>query len=314
MEKITLKNTDLQVSNINLGGNVFGWTLNETESFAILDAYAEAGHNFIDTADAYGWWLGKQGISETIIGNWMKSRGNRKEMVIATKVGSQTATNPGPNVSIEYISKTVDESLERLQTDYIDLYYTHFDDGLTPVEETLSAYDIAIKAGKVRYIGASNISPERLEQSFHASDKYNLPRYIALQPHYNLLERYGYESNFAPLAEKYNLSVFPYFALASGFLTGKYRKEQDFKKSVRGEGAAQYFNEHGLTVLHCLDFIHAKNGASQASIALAWLLNRQNIVAPIVSATNQSQLHSILIASELKLDLEDLQWLDRVTL
>ena len=210
MKKIKLTNTNLDVSRINFGGNVFGWTLNENQSFEILDAFVDAGFNFIDTADTYSWWVnGVGGQSESILGKWMKARNNREDLVIATKVGSQTKEHPN-DVSKKHILKSVDESLQRLQTDYIDLYYTHFDDETTPVEETLSAYDKAIKAGKVRYIGASNISTERLIESFEVAMKKNLPKYVALQPLYNLMERTKYEEKYRPLAEKYDLSVFPY--------------------------------------------------------------------------------------------------------
>lgn len=307
--KIKIGSSDLEVARINLGGNVFGWTLDEQQSFEILDAFTAAGFNFIDTADTYSWWVnGTGGQSETIIGNWLKSRGNRDQLVIATKVGSQTKEHPN-DISKKHILKSVDESLQRLQTDYIDLYYTHFDDGTTPVEETLSAYDEIVKAGKVRYIAASNLSPERLIASFEASEKNGFPKYQALQPHYNLLERSQYETDYAPLVEKYGLTVFPYFALAAGFLTGKYRSEEDLGKSVRGGGAKKYLNEHGLAVLAALDKVAAKHDSNPATVALAWLLAQPHIGAPIVSATSQSQLETLVAAPNLKLDAEDLAWL-----
>ncbi|RYY70828.1 MAG: aldo/keto reductase, partial [Chitinophagaceae bacterium] len=194
-------------------------------SFDILDAFTAEGFNFIDTADTYAWWVnGVGGQSETIIGNWMKARGNRKDMVIATKVGSQTKEHP-IDISRKHILHSVEQSLQRLQTDHIDLYYTHFDDGVTPVEETMSTYDELVKSGKVRYIAASNVTPERLQESFDVAGKNGFSKYIALQPHYNLVERSGYETNYAPLVEKYGLTVFPYWALAAGFLTGKYRSQ-----------------------------------------------------------------------------------------
>ena len=219
MKKIKINHTDLEVGRINFGGNVFGWTLDEQQSFEILDAFIGAGFNFIDTADTYPWWVnGKGGLSESIIGNWLKARGNRDKIVIATKVGSETKEHPF-DISKKHILKSVDESLQRLQTDYIDLYYTHFDDNKTPVEETLSAYNEILKAGKVRYIAASNVSPERLLQSFEIAEKENFPKYVALEPHYNLVERTKYETQYFSLAQKYNLSVFPYWSLAAGFLT-----------------------------------------------------------------------------------------------
>jgi len=197
MERIQVNNTDLSIGRINFGGNVFGWTLDQLQSFEILDTFTDAGYNFIDTADTYSWWVnGKGGQSETIIGNWLKARRSREKMVIATKVGSETKEH-GYDISKKHILKSVDESLQRLQTDYIDLYYTHFDDKVTPIEETLSAYDEAIKAGKIRYIAASNLSPERLAQSFDVAEQNNLPKYVALQPHYNLVERENYEKKLA---------------------------------------------------------------------------------------------------------------------
>lgn len=307
MKKRNIGGTDLNVAPINLGGNVFGWTLNEAESFKILDAFVDKGYNFIDTADIYSFWVngGVGGQSEEIIGNWMKSRGNREDIILATKVGGADQVH-GLDTSRKHILKSVDESLQRLKTDYIDLYYTHFDDEVTPVEETLSTYDELIKAGKVRYIGASNISPARLEESFAVSEKNNLAKYVALQPHYNLVERQIYESEYAPLAEKYNLSVFTYWSLASGFLTGKYRTEDDLQKSARGNDVAKYLNESGKSVLASLDAIAEKHKSSPAAVSLAWLLAQPHITAPIASATSESQLNTLFEATELKLDSEDL--------
>ena len=313
MSKVKINNTDLEITRINLGGNVFGWTLDENKSFDILDQFIEKGGNFIDTADTYPWWInGTGGLSETIIGKWIKSRGNRRNLVIATKVGSQTKEHDY-DISKKHILRSVDESLLRLQTDCIDLYYTHFDDGKTPVEETLSAYDEIIKAGKVRYIAASNVSPDRLVASFETAEKNDLPKYVALQPHYNLVERTKYEAEYAPLVEKYNLSVFPYYSLAAGFLTGKYRSEADFGKSVRGAGAKQYLNEKGFAVLEALDKVSAKHGTSQAAVALAWLLAQPHIGAPIASATSQNQLDTLFAATKLNLDKEDLELLDKAS-
>lgn len=307
MKKRNIGGTDLNVAPINLGGNVFGWTLNEAESFKILDAFVDKGYNFIDTADIYSFWVngGVGGQSEEIIGNWMKSRGNREDIILATKVGGADQVH-GLDTSRKHILKSVDESLQRLKTDYIDLYYTHFDDEVTPVEETLSTYDELIKAGKVRYIGASNISPTRLEESFAVSEKNNLAKYVALQPHYNLVERQKYESEYAPLAEKYNLSVFTYWSLASGFLTGKYRTEDDLQKSARGNDVAKYLNESGKSVLASLDAIAEKHKSSPAAVSLAWLLAQPHITAPIASATSESQLNTLFEATELQLDSEDL--------
>ena len=310
MKQIKISHTDLEISPVNLGGNVFGWTLDEQQSFAILDQFVDGGFNFIDTADTYPWWInGTGGLSETIIGKWMKARANRNKVVIATKVGSETKKH-GFDVSKKHILKSVDESLQRLQTDYIDLYYTHFDDEKTPIEETLSAYDEIIKAGKVRYIGASNLSTERLTESFNVAEKEGLPKYVALQPHYNLVEREKYETQYQPIAEKYGLSVFPYWSLAAGFLTGKYRSEADLSKSVRGGLAKKYLNKKGLEVLSALDKVSIKHEATPATVALAWLLAQPNIDAPIASATSKSQLETIFAAPEMKLDEEDLNLLN----
>ncbi|MCW3169485.1 aldo/keto reductase [Chryseobacterium sp. 09-1422] len=313
MEKRKIKNTDLLAAPINFGGNVFGWTLDEQESFNILDLFTGGGFNFIDTADTYSWWVnGKGGQSEEIIGKWMKQRGNRDELVIATKVGSETKEHDF-DISKKHILKSVDESLARLQTDHIDIYYTHFDDHKTPVEETLEAYDEIIKAGKVRYIAASNVTPERLRESFEVADKNNLPKYVALQPHYNLLEREKFETEYADLVKEYDLSVFSYWSLAAGFLTGKYRTEEDLAKSARGEGVRKYLNEKGSEVLKALDQISEKHETTQASVALAWLLANPLVTAPIVSATSKSQLETLFQAPELNLSSEDIELLNKVS-
>ncbi|WP_053970215.1 aldo/keto reductase [Mangrovimonas sp. ST2L15] len=313
MKKIKIGQTDLQVAPINLGGNVFGWTLNEKESFHILDAFVDQGFNFIDTADMYSYWVdGKGGgQSETILGKWMKERKNREQVIMATKVGGETGIHP-KDTSKKHILKAVDQSLTRLQTDYIDLYYTHFDDEVTPVEETLEAYQEIIQAGKVRYIAASNLSPERIHDSFQASEKYGLPKYQALQPHYNLLER-DFESTYRPLAEQYGLTVFPYWSLASGFLTGKYRSEADLEKSPRGGSVKKYLNDKGLAILEALDTVSNKHQTTPATVSLAWLLAQPTIGAPIASATSQSQLKTLFEAPLLNLDAEDLELLDKAS-
>lgn len=314
MKKIQIGKTDLQITPFNLGGNVFGWTLDDQKSFEILDAFAEAGHNFIDTADMYSYWIdgGAGGESETIIGKWMKARGNRDQMIIATKVGGPTGVNETDS-GRKHIMETVDKSLERLQTDYIDLYYLHYDDEKTPVEETLRAFDELVKAGKVRHIAASNISPERLKESLEFSDKNNLSKYQALQPLYNLVERKGYETNYAPIVAEHQLTVFPYSALASGFLSGKYRSEADFNKSPRGQSAANYLNENGLNVLNALDQIAEKHQTAPAAVSLAWLSAQPNIGGPIASATSKGQLTEILSSMTLQLDDADLALLDKVS-
>lgn len=307
MKKVKLKNTDLEVSSINFGGNVFGWTLDEKQSFGILDQIFDVGINFVDTADSYSYWVegGAGGQSETIIGKWMKKRALREQVVIATKVGGETGLHP-IDTSKKHILKTVDESLKRLQTDYIDLYYTHFDDGVTPVEETLEAYDQIIKAGKVRYIAASNVTPERLIQSFEASEKYNLPKYVALQPHYNLVVREQFEKQYAPLVEQYDLSVFTYWSLEAGFLTGKYQTEADFENTARGKGIKKHFNDRGKNILNALDAIAKKHHTTPTTIALRWLLTNPLVTAPIVSTTKENQLQALLAVSQVVLDQADL--------
>ncbi|WP_286767301.1 MULTISPECIES: aldo/keto reductase [Sphingobacterium] len=313
MKKVEIQHTDLQIAPINFGGNVFGWTLDEQKSFEMLDKFVGAGFNFIDTADTYSWWVnGTGGQSEEIIGKWLKSRGNRQNIVIATKVGSETKEH-GYDISRKHILKSADESLRRLGVDHIDLYYTHFDDNVTPVEETLSAYADLIKAAKVRYIAASNLSPTRLTESFDVAEKNGLPKYVALQPHYNLVERAGFETDYAGLVEKYGLSVFPYWSLAAGFLTGKYRTEADFDKTARGGGIKKYFDAKGKAVLKALDVISEKHGTKQATVALAWLLAKPLITAPIVSATSESQLDTLCSAPTLKLDTEDIELLNEVS-
>jgi len=313
MKKVRIKNTDLEIAPINFGGNVFGWTLDEKESFNILNKFEEGGFNFIDTADTYSWWVnGKGGQSEEIIGKWMKERKNRQDIVLATKVGSETKEH-GFDISKKHILKSVDESLKRLGTDHIDLYYTHFDDNKTPVEETLSAYDEIVKAGKVRYIAASNVSPERLIESFEVAEKNNFPKYVALQPHYNLVEREKFETEYAPLVEKFGLSVFPYWSLAAGFLTGKYRTETDFETTARGGGIKKYFDDKGKAVLSALDKVSEKHQSQPATVALAWLLANPLITAPIVSATSERQLQTIFDAAKLHLDSEDLEILNQAS-
>lgn len=314
MKKTKIGQTDLEVAPLNLGGNVFGWTLDEKGSFEILDGFVEGGYNFIDTADMYSYWIngGAGGESETIIGQWMKERANRDQIILATKGGGPTGVQEIDN-SKAHMIKSVDQSLKRLQTDYIDLYYTHYDDEKTPVEETLEAYAEVIKAGKVRHIAVSNMSPERIQTSFEASEKLGLPKFQALQPLYNLVERSGYEEHYAPIAEKYGLSVYPYASLAQGFLSGKYRSEADLGKSVRGGGLKKYLEGNGLFVLDALDQVAKKHNASPTTVSLAWLLAQPHVDAPIVSATSKEQLHSLLAAPKLVLDQEDLNLLDKAS-
>ena len=314
MRKIKIGHSNLEIAPFNLGGNVFGWTIDEQKSFEILDAFVEAGFNFIDTADMYSYWIdgGPGGQSEATIGKWMQARNNREQMIIATKVGGPTGEH-GIDTSRKHILASVEKSLKRLQTDYIDLYYLHYDDEKTPVEETLRAFDELVKSGKVKHIAASNISAERLKESLEFSDKHNISKYQALQPLYNLLERKDYEQNYAPLVEEHGLTVFPYYALASGFLTGKYRSEADFKKSPRGQGAANYLNEKGLNILNALDQIADKHHTVPATVSLAWLQAMPNIGAPVASATSKNQLTEILESTKLNLDQTDLALLNKVS-
>ena len=314
MKKIKLGQTDLEVAPFNLGGNVFGWTLDEEKSFEILDAFVEAGYNFIDTADMYSYWVdgGAGGQSETIIGKWMKARGNRNRVIIATKAGGPTGVNETDSSS-RHILETVEKSLERLQTDYIDLYYLHYDDEKTPVSETLQAFDQLVKSGKVKHIAVSNISPERLKESLEYSDQNNIAKYQVLQPLYNLVERKGYETDYAPIVAEHNLTVFPYYALAAGFLTGKYRSEADFNKSPRGQGAAKYLDKQGLKILDALVKVAGKHHTVPAAVSLAWLSAQPNIGGPVASATTKDQLNEILSSVNLNLDKEDLALLDSVS-
>ncbi|MGK4566322.1 aldo/keto reductase [Flavobacterium sp. 3HN19-14] len=303
MQKRQLGDSDLRVYPITFGGNVFGWTLNEKQSFEILNGFTEAGFNFIDTADVYSRWKpGNQGgESETIIGKWMKEKKNRHDIILTTKVGSDMGDGK-KGLKKNYILKAVEDSLLRLQTDYLDLYQTHFDDVDTPVQETLEAYNQLIKAGKIRWIGASNMSVDRLKESLAVSRENNLPEYQTFQPHYNLCEREIYENGLEPVCQGHLLGVIPYYSLAAGFLTGKYRTEEDLGKSVRGGGAAKYLNEKGFRILDALDEAAKQYNTTDAAVALAWLIQRPSITAPIVSATSLSQLDSIIAAPELNLD------------
>jgi aryl-alcohol dehydrogenase-like predicted oxidoreductase len=297
--------TDLNVFPLSLGGNVFGWTANEEQSFAVLDAYAAAGGNFIDTADMYSCWVpgNSGGESETIIGRWMKSRGNRNKIVIATKVGMLPRL---PGLSAKNIQRAAEDSLERLQTDRIDLYYAHEDDRATPLVETLRAFDGLVRSGKVRYIAASNYHGQRLAEAIRTSRREGFAQYVALQPHYNLMERDKYEGELMETVAAEGLGALPYFALASGFLTGKYR-EGSKVDSKRAEGARTYFNEKGRKVLAALDEIASARKEAVATIALAWLAAQPTVVAPIASARTPEQLKPLLRLAEVKLTKEEVQ-------
>jgi aryl-alcohol dehydrogenase-like predicted oxidoreductase len=310
MQKRRLGRSDLEVAPFCFGGNVFGWTTDEKTSFALLDGFVERGFNFIDTADAYSRWVPGHtgGESEAIIGRWMKQRANRDKVIIATKVGADMGE--GRTMAPAYVRKAVEDSLRRLQTDRIDLYQTHWDDAKTPLEEVLSTYADLIKAGKVRTIGASNYSAARLKEALEISASQGLPRYESLQPQYNLVERADYEAELGPLCRREEIGVIPYYSLASGFLTGKYRAKDDAKKSARGSGATKYLDDKGLRVLAALDEIAAERKASVAQIALAWLLAKPELTAPIASATSLAQLEELLGAVRLELSPADVGRLD----
>ncbi|WP_326722146.1 aldo/keto reductase [Streptomyces sp. NBC_00243] len=295
-----LGSSGLEVFPLALGGNVFGWTADETRSFAVLDAYAAAGGNFLDTADSYSAWIdgNKGGESETIIGKWVKARGNRADVVIATKV-SQHPDYPG--LSGVNIKAAADASLRRLGTDYIDLYFTHFDKPEVPVEEIIGALDELVKAGKVRNIAASNISPERLQESLDFSDREGLARYVALQPHYNLVSRDTYEGPLRDIASRSGLAAVPYFALAAGFLTGKYRPGTTVD-SPRAAGAGKHLEtERGLRVLAALDEAAQAHDVPVATVALAWLAAQPTVAAPIASARVVEQLPALVGVADLVL-------------
>ncbi len=311
MKNVQLGNTDLEIKPIFFGGNVFGWTLNEEESFRILDGFLDRGFNAIDTANNYSYWVdGNVGTeSERIIGNWIKSRGVRDQIVLATKVGGRNMIQDKPNTTKAHILKEVEESLIRLHTDYIDLYQTHYDDINTPVEETLSAYNQLIKERKVRYIGASNFSSERLIESLDKSELYNLPQYKTLQPEYNLYDRQHFEEFLQPVAEKYNLAVIPYYSLASGFLSGKYKTEEDLQQSLRGQGIKKYLNERGFKILDALQTISTRYNISYSAVALAWLMDQKTVVAPIASATKEQHLDAFVEAVNVQLSHDDVKLL-----
>jgi aryl-alcohol dehydrogenase-like predicted oxidoreductase len=311
MQKRRLGRSDIELPPIMFGGNVFGWTADEATSFKLLDACVAAGINAIDTADVYSVWArGHQGgESEIVIGNWLKRRGKRDDVIIATKVGSQMGSGD-KGLSRNWIMKECDASLKRLQTDVIDLYQAHRDDPDTSQEETAQAFADLIKQGKVRAIGASNFVATRLKSALDVSKAHNLPRYESLQPLYNLVERPAFEEELEPLCQAEQLGVINYYALAAGFLTGKYRSEADLKKSPRGGGVKKYLGEAGQRVLRELDDVAATHKATPAQVALAWLIARPSVTAPIASATNLEQLQDIVQAVQLKLTAKEIDALN----
>lgn len=314
MSKRALGNSGISVHPLALGGNVFGWTIDEPTSFQILDAFVAEGLDLIDTADIYSKWAAGNhgGESETIIGNWLKGSGNRSKVIIATKVGMELSPEK-KGLSKAYIFRAVEDSLKRLQTDYIDLYQSHQDDPDTPLAETLEAYSELIRQGKVRAIGASNYSAERLSEALEVSRKLGYPRYETLQPNYNLYDRAGYEDTLEPVCRTNGLGVISYFSLASGFLTGKYRSETDLSKSARGGGVKKYLNPRGFRILAALDRVADQHRSTPATIALAWLIARPGIAAPIASATSLKQLEGLAAAARIELDAASIELLNQAS-
>ncbi|MDX6204336.1 MAG: hypothetical protein QOF39_393 [Frankiales bacterium] len=304
---VSLGRTDLDVFPLCLGGNVFGWTADEPQSRAVLDAYTRQGGNFIDTSNSY---LVEHGRSETIIGRWMADRGHHDRIVVATKVGGGRGTVR--NLRAETITGEAHASLERLQTDCIDLYYAHFDDEATPLEESLGAFDALVRAGTVRHLGASNYTPERLTAALEFQREHGLAEFSVLQPHYNLVER-DFERTLLPVADAWDLAVLPYYALAKGFLTGKYRPGSEAVESQRAEGARAYLDQGGAPVLTALDAVAAAHDTTVAAVALAWLLARPRVVAPIASARTLEQLEHILPAATLTLTTAEIDMLSATT-
>jgi aryl-alcohol dehydrogenase-like predicted oxidoreductase len=314
MKKRKLGNSGLEVAPLAFGGNVFGWTADEQTAFKLLEAFVAFGFNLIDTADIYPKWApgNKGGESETIIGNWLKRSGNREKIVLATKVGSEMG--PGEKgLSRAYILRAVEDSLKRLQTDHIDLYQSHVDDPETPLEETLEAYAQLIKQGKVRAIGASNYSAERLAQALQVSKQQGLPSYQCLQPEYNLYDRANYETKLESLCQQNGLGVISYFSLASGYLSGKYRSEKDLSKSARGQFVGKYLNDRGVRILQALDQVAKQVNSNPARVSIAWLVARPSITAPIASATNLEQLNDLVEGTKLQLDRSAIELLNNAS-
>ncbi len=309
MQNRSLGHSGLEIAPLMFGGNVLGWTTDEATSFKLLDRFVAAGLNAIDTADVYSRWVPghKGGESETVLGNWLKARGGRDKVIIATKVGFDQKQG---GLAKDRILAKAEDSLRRLQTDYIDLYQSHLDDPATPLEETLAAHETLIKQGKVRAIGASNYTAPRLAEALKVSAAKGLHRYESLQPHYNLYERKGYEEALEPLALEEGIGVIPYYSLASGFLTGKYRPDGNFTQSPRGAGVKAMLNPRGLRILAALDAVAARTRSTPASVALAWLMARPSITAPIASATSLRQLEELIAATRLSLDREAIAQLD----
>jgi aryl-alcohol dehydrogenase-like predicted oxidoreductase len=314
MEKRQLGNSGLEVAPLAFGGNVFGWTADEPTSFALLDAFVDGGFNLIDTADMYSTWVQGHsgGESEAVIGKWLKHSAKRAQVLIATKVGKEMG--PGrKGLSKAYILQAVEDSLRRLQTDYIDLYQSHDDDPQTPLEETLEAYDQLIRQGKVRAIGASNFSAQRLAESLEVSEQTGYPRYESLQPLFNLYDRVDYEKELQPLCREKGLGVISYFSLASGFLTGKYRSGADLSKSARSKFVEKYINERGFRIVEALNRVAQQHNLTPAQLSLAWLISQPTITAPIASATNLAQLNELMQAARIELSADVIEQLNQAS-
>lgn len=314
MQTRKLGNSSLNVPVIMLGGNVFGWTLDEKASFRILDTALDLGLNFIDTADIYSYWGpgNSGGESETILGKWFVRTGKRSHVILATKLGKPMGEGK-KGLSGRYMKQAVEDSLKRLQTDFIDLYQSHMDDPETPLEETMEAFTQLVKEGKVRVIGASNYSGRRLRESLDLSRKYQLESYQSIQPHYNLVERASYEKEISSVVKESGIGVIPYYSLASGFLSGKYRTLDDTRGKARGQGAAKYITPDGLAVLEVLDEIAEEYNSNPARVSLAWLIAQPGITAPIASATTESQLQDLVEATKLNLQPGSIEKLTSVS-
>ncbi len=314
MEERQLGQSGIAVAPLAFGGNVFGWTADEAMSFRLLDTFVAAGFNLIDTADVYSRWASGHagGEFETIIGKWLKARGGRERVVIATKLGMEMGEGK-KGLSRAYMLRAVEDSLRRLQTDYIDLYQSHRDDPDTSMQEVLETYQRLIEQGKIRAIGASNFTAARLAEALETSRRLGLPRYESLQPLYNLAERADFEAELGPLCRREHIGVIPYYSLASGFLTGKYRSQSDLAERARGAGAGRYLNDRGLRILTALDEVAARHRARPAQIALAWLMAQPGITAPIASATSPEQLAELVTAPEIRLDAAAVEQLDRAS-
>lgn len=314
MQKRRLGRTDLDIAPLVLGGNVFGWTADEKTSFDILDRFADAGLNAIDTADVYSRWVpGNQGgESEAIIGRWMKARGNRDKVVVITKVGSDMGQGR-TDLSAAHIAKAVEDSLKRLQVETIDLYLSHWPDDAVPYDETLAAHQRLIQQGKIRWCGASNLDAGQLQAALKVASQKKLPRYEVLQPEYNLYDRSSFDGPLRDLCMREDIGVITYFSLAKGFLSGKYRSEADLGKSPRGGGIADYLNPRGMRILAALDAVSSRHGATQAEVALAWVIASPGIAAPISSATTIEQTDSLIRSVRLKLTAADIKELDEAS-